>query len=254
MAFQGKKAYHVKYMIDIYNMVKDGFSDKNMAKHFGITCSCFCNWKKRYKSVQYAIKKATKDRKSVNDMDWSEYIKNKIPDHLKPLWKEITQFERDASGYDLARQLLKKKPARIRQELLCHAILACNFNMTKALRKTGVTRSMVNYWTENDPEFIQLLNEIKDIKGDLFEEGLFRLVRAGDSGAIIFGNKTLNRKRGYGEHVTTSFEANINVTALPLHELDLAPDILRAILEAVNKKKQIDSNVIEAKQITGESK
>lgn len=249
----GLKKYHVRMMIDIYSMARDGYNDKIIAKALGVTPAAFCLWKKKYKSVQYAFKKAEKDKKSIDNMDWTEYIKNRIPDHLKSLWNEISQYDSNASGYEMAQQLLHRKSRRIRQDLLCHAILACNFNLTKALRKVGVARCTFVKWMENDPEFVELLNEVREIKQDLFEEGLIRLVRAGDSPAIIFANRTVNRKRGYGEHVSTSFEANINVTSLPLHELDLAPEILRALMEAMNKRKQIAANVIEAKQIAGET-
>ena len=245
-----RKTFKLRYILDIYALARDGANDKTIAKHLGVTAAAFCIWKRKA-CVKYALKKAEKDKQTLVNVNWSDYIRERIPDHLKPLWNEITRFETDVSGYDKAKQLLSKKSSRIKQELVVYSIMSSNFNTTKALRRVGVSRSTFRKWSETDPDFAELLNEVVEIKRDFFEEGLIKLVQQGDSPATIFGNRTLNRKRGYGEHISTSTDVNVTVTALPLHELDLPNEVLRTILQAIKKKKQVESQVIEQKSLTG---
>jgi len=232
--------FKTKYLIDIYSLARDGANDKIIAKALGVTPSCFCGWKKSRPGVQYAIKKAYRDRKNNDKMDWKTYIRGRLPSHLQALWDEITEFERDTSGYGKIEKLLSKKSRRIRQELLVYAILVTGFSLTKALRKVAIKRVTFYKWIESDPEFVELLNEVNEMKKDFFEEGLLRLVKAGDSPAIIFGNRTLNRDRGYGEILETRSSLNVSVTSIPIGKLNLSPDILRTILDAV-KSQDIDT-------------
>jgi hypothetical protein len=251
-----RKSFKLKYIIDIYSLARDGANDKVIARHLNVTPACFSQWKKKHKSVIYALQKAEEHKSSVTDVDWTSYINNRIPDELKPIWRELTRFESDTSGYDKARQLIEGESKKIRQQLVVYSVLSSNFNLTKALKRVGVSRSMFNRWAENDPDFVALLNEVQEIKGDFFEEGLMKLVQQGDSPATIFGNRTFNRKRGYGEHISTTTDVNVTVAALPLHELDLPSSVLRQILDAMKKKNKaipVASTVIEhsAKQLEG---
>jgi hypothetical protein len=236
-----KTAFKMKYIIDIYSLARDGASDKVIAKHLGVTPACFCGWKRTKKAVTYALKRADSDRKSVTSVNWKDYIRQRIPSHLKDLWDEITRYESDISGYDKVKLLLGKKSRRIRQELLVFAILSTNFNVTKALKKVGIPRGTFNKWSELDPDFVTLLNEVTQIKKDFFEEGLIKLVQQGDSPATIFGNRTLNSDRGYGEKIENRLSASVTVTSIPISELDLPSDILRIILNAVKARDTINA-------------
>jgi hypothetical protein len=80
---------------------------------------------------------------------------------------------------------------------------------------------------------VDLLVEVEQIKKDFFEEGLLKLVKAGDSSATIFGNRTLNRDRGYGEVTETRVSGVVGVASLPLDKLNLPVDVLRVVLNAV---------------------
>lgn len=222
-----------KYIIDIYAMARDGANDKTIAKTLGVTPAGFVGWKRKHKGVRYALKRANKDRKNNTDLNWTEYIHDRLPKHLHNIWDKITQFGRDPSGYGKIEKLLGKESRRARQELLVYAILSCGFSLAKALRKVAISRSTFLHWAESDPEFAELLTEVEEIKKDFFEEGLLKLVKAGDSPATIFGNRTLNRSRGYGEVTETRVSGVIGIASITIGELDLSPDVLRSILEAV---------------------
>jgi len=228
--------FKMRYIIDIYVMARDGANDKTIAKALGVTPAGFVGWKRKHKGVRYALKKANKDRKDNTDLNWTEYIHTRLPKHLHDIWDKITQFGQDPSGYGKIEKLLGKESRRARQELLVYAILSSGFSLAKALRKVAISRSTFLHWAETDPEFVELLTEVEEIKRDFFEEGLLKLVKAGDSPATIFGNRTLNRSRGYGEITETRVSGVIGVASITIGELDLPPNILRSILNAVTSK------------------
>ena len=226
-------AFKSRFVIDIYAMARDGANDKTIAKTLGVTPAGFVGWKRNHKGVQYALKRAKKDRNSGADLDWTEYIRGQLPKRLRQVWDKITEFGQDPSGYGKIEKLLGKESRRARQELLVYAILSSGFSLAKALRKVAIPRNTFLHWAETDPEFVELLTEIDEIKKDFFEEGLIKLVKAGDSPATIFGNRTLNRSRGYGEITETRVSGVIGVASITVGELNLPPDVLRSILKAV---------------------
>jgi len=120
--------------------------------------------------------------------------------------------------------------------LLIYALLITGFNLSKALRKVAIPRNTFSHWAESDPEFVDLLVEVEQIKKDFFEDGLIKLVKAGDSPSTIFANKTLNRDRGYGEVIESRISGTLAVASIAISELSLSPAILRGILDAVKER------------------
>jgi len=243
-----------KFIIDIYSMARDGMSEVVMSKKLGITRPCFTQWRNKHKSVRYALKKAKEDRRKGTNLNWTEYVSRQLPTRLQSIWSKITEYGCDATGYGKVEKLLSKETHRVRQELLVYAILISGFSLSKALKKVAIPRGTFVHWAETDPDFVELLTEVEEIKKDFFEEGLIKLIKAGDSPATIHGNKTLNRDRGYGEVIEQRISGMVGIASLPIGELNLPPEILRAILQAVeareNKQKTLPSgvdNVIDVK-------
>ena len=235
-------------------MARDGMSGASIAKALHVTGACFSIWKKNKKSVRYALKRGAEDRRKNTNLNWTDYISGQLPARLQTVWSKITEYSSDSSGYNKVQKLLNKETHRVRQELLVYAIMVSGFSLAKALRKVAIPRATFVQWAETDPDFVELLTEVEQIKKDFFEEGLMRLVKAGDSPATIFGNRTLNRDRGYGEVIETQISGMVGVVSLPLAELDLPPEILRVILQAVEARenKQLPSgvdNVIDVKNV-----
>lgn len=84
---------------------------------------------------------------------------------------------------------------------------------------------------------------------DFYKEGLFNLVKKGDSAATIFANKTFNRERGYGEVTEKRITSTLEVKSLPLEQLNLPVDILRTVLNAV---KEYENSQIKRLPVTSE--
>ena len=231
--------FKTRFLIDIYELALAGASDKTIAKHLGVSTAGFCGWKQEKKLVRYALKKAMKKRAVNEDTDWRGYIRGKLPPKIQDVWDKITEFEQESNGYTKIESLLNGKGRHVRQQLLVYAMLYTGFNTSKALRKVAISRSEFNKWKENDPEFMELLDEIKFIQKDFFEEGLIKLVRRGDSPAIIHVAKTFNRDRGYGEHTELRVSGNIGFIPIPIHELDLPVEVQRILLEALREKEKM---------------
>lgn len=233
--------YKHRFAVDIFAMAREGASDKVIAKQLGVGAPTLSNWKKKHPSVRYAFKKARKERKANENTDWQAYVRGRLSKKLVPLWDKIVTFEREQNGYSRIEALLEGKGKRTRQQLLVYALLQTGFNLSKALRKVAISRRTFDEWRENDPEFIDLVGEIELVKKDFFEEGLVRLIRSGDSPATIFANRTVNRDRGYGESTEVKLSGNIGFIPVPIHELDLPLEVQRAILEAINNRKDTKS-------------
>jgi len=202
----------------------------------GITGAGFVGWKRRYKDVRYALKQAKKDKSDSSKLNLHGFVKNQLPPKLQQAWDKITEYGKETSGYGKIEKMMGKESRHIRQELLIYAIMMSGFSLSKALRKVAIPRATFNRWKENDADFVELYNEVEHIKKDFIEESFLRLIRDGDSPATIVGNRTLNRDRGYGEVSETIVSGMIGVASVQIGELDLPPEILRAVLEAVKQR------------------
>lgn len=232
--------YRPRYAVDVYRLAREGVNDKTIAKEFGLSGPGFSGWKKNYAAVRYALYRARRDRVEAEKMDWTEYVRGRLPPRLQKTWDKLMEFDKEASGYSQAEKLLQGKSTRMRQQLLVFSILSCGFNLSKALQKVRVSRQVFRTWMEEDPEFTELLHEVQEVKKDFFEEGLVRLIKSGDSPATIFANRTINRDRGYAEMM--EHHHTVGFAPIPVAELDLPPETLRVLLEALRRKQLPETN------------
>jgi len=234
------RIFKPKYVVDIYRMAIQGMTEKRIAKELKVSSTGFSYWKKLHPSVRYALKTAKEDMKKGNLDDWMEYIKGRLPPKLQEFWNELCAFDNDTTGYGKIQRLMKTKGVRVQQQMLLYSILTCGFNLSKALRKVGISRTTFTRWLETDIQFMELIKEVQEIKKDFFEEGLIRLVRAGDSPATIFANRTLNRDRGYAEKTEHVITGTLQMAPISIGELDLPKEVLSVLAEAI-KRKQLEN-------------
>lgn len=247
-------AFKTRFIVDIYSLALQGCNDRAIGKYLGVSPAGFCGWKKTKKMVRYALWKAHKDRNQSKAINWNEYVRGRLPKKLRRVWDEITAFEREDNGYSKIRLLLDGKSKRVRQHLFICSLLSCGFNVSKALRKVGMSRTTLDIWVEKDHEFVELVREVELTKKDFFEEGLVNLVKQGDSPATIFANRTMNKDRGYGERLEIDNSLTIGVKPISISELDLPLEVQRMILDAIKQQQQmkhVESETVETKRLTG---
>jgi hypothetical protein len=71
--------------------------------------------------------------------------------------------------------------------------------VSTACKSIGMARSTFYNWINADPEFKSAVEELQEYALDVAESELHKLIKKGDTTAIIFYLKTKGKKRGYVE-------------------------------------------------------
>lgn len=241
-----KKIWNDALAFEIYELVKSGLTASKVAGAIGVSLITFRKWQKRKPLLKIAVKKGRKIYKS-NTKDGPnirDYIFERLPLHLRKIWKEINKLDKVTSGTERINALLEKRGKRVRQHLFCYAWVHGNFSISQALRKVCISRSAFDKWRTDEPEFAEMLEEIEWHKKNFFEDALCTLVKGGDTSATIFVNKTYNRKRGYGDKT----DVNINVsgevkhTIIPIDSLQLSLAARKEILQSLDTASRMSQN------------
>lgn len=74
-----------------------------------------------------------------------------------------------------------------------------SWHISKACENTGISRGTFYHWVNNDKEFAEAYNEVKEKDLDDTELQLKKLEQEGNVTAIIFKLKTQGKSRGYVE-------------------------------------------------------
>jgi hypothetical protein len=181
-------------------------------------------------AMAYAYRLAK--RRRAERCSFRTYLTDRLSEEAKVIWKRLQT--NDSSQRQEVLRFLKSSGVKLRQELFLHALFSSKFNLSEALRITGLKKPAVEKWIDTDPEFRKLVAEVQWHKKNFFEDALISLVGAKDPAAVIFANKTLNADRGYSEkiQIQTNHEPEFSI-----EELDLDIDTKRRVLEAIKKKK-----------------
>ena len=228
-----------EYVFYIYDLTKDGHSASEIAKILGVGIMTLNKWKKRHPMVHLAIShgKEIMSLQHKRTPTFKSYVFDRLPKKLQRLWNDIDRLDRSKTGYDQVLSLLEGKGRKARQHLFLYAWTQSNFSISKALSKVCVSRATFEKWKRNDPDFLDLVQEIDWHKKNFFEDALTNLVRTGDSSATIFVNRTQNADRGYSEkmQVEHKHSGSINVNLIDVDELSLPLSVRKMILQAHRK-------------------
>lgn len=252
------KKWHDGLYVEIYRLALQGWGNTAICETLGVARNTFQEWRGKRPAIDEALQlaRAGRTNKPKDEVTLEEYVVGRLPEDLKKLWKEINKIDKKNLGIEKLEEALKNRGKRVRQYLFLHALLSRRWNISEACRVVGIGRHQYEQWKKRDYGFSQLMQEMHQAVKDFYESALIERVYAGDTAAIVFANKTMNRDRGYNERlqvdVTTKEEHNIN---LRLEDLDLEPEVLRKILQAMERHQQKLEEVqeprkIEAKTIT----
>ena len=130
---------------------------------------------------------------------------------------------------------MNTRSKRARQRAWLGAFKANMFNITEACRKIRIDRSTYYRWLENDPDFVQAVQDAREEKIDFIEDQLLERISSGDTTAIIFALKTLAKHRGYVER-----QEIVGPVTTPLPPIDVKillqnPEI-RLALETISER------------------
>lgn len=239
------------YFVRIHELAKIGMSNKGMAKTLGVSHMTFNYWLKRKPELLEIIQEARGNDAAQTRESFLDYVYKRLTPALQSLWDEITQVDKAKSGVAKIEALLLNHGQRVRQQLFVHALVACNFNASEACRKVNISKKTFENWCHSDPDFQDLIDEIHWHKKNFFEGALMKLVKKGDTSAVIFVNKAFNKDRGYSDkqeidvkhqHIHAHAVVDIDSLKLPL-------EVRKQLLEAMENKDQeiieVDSNEVQ---------
>jgi hypothetical protein len=166
-------------------------------------------------------------------------LRGYVVKHMSPEAKRIwEQLQKDADSIEAIERLWGGKPKKLRQEIFAYVMMTSGFNVSAAMRATGVTKKQLDGW-KDDFEFLELIEEINFQKKNFFENQVIGLVAEGHPGAVLAVNKTINADRGYSEKLELKHSGNIdNGDNIKIEELDLDLETRKKVLEAVRRLKE----------------
>ena len=227
--------------VQVYEMAKDGMSDRAIAKALGISGSLIIEWKKKKPLLRLFLEEARKTKEISNASEtYQDFVYKRLPENLKPLWNEIQACSQAPGGIRKMEAMLRQSGKRARQHLFIYALPACNFNMTEACRKVNISRDTMNSWILREPKFAQMIQFLHEAKKDFFEGALIKLIKQGNANATIFANKTMNRDRGYGEKIQHEVSGTVEHkhTLVNIEDLHLPLEFRKQLLDYVRRAEQ----------------
>lgn len=232
-------------LFTIYEMAKVGSSPTKIADVLGVRRQTMMDWVMNRPEVTAAFEQA-KTRRLKSAQSFQQYVYDRLSPKLRDVWDEIRSFEGERNAQKRVEKILRTKGIRVRQHLFVHSLIHSNFNPSEACRMVNISKSTLEAWVRNDPDFCELLDEINWHKGNYFEGKLVGLVEAGVPSAIIFANRTFNRKRGYGNtlEVNTNIVNNTHVV-VDIDSLDLPIAVRKAMLDKIRAAKQMPAELPE---------
>lgn len=238
------KKWKDDYILKAYELARSGMSDRRIAGALGVSPVTFSDWLKKHKLLRKSLKKA---RQAACGSDAERTLKGYVYKNLSPtarkVWDKLKSIREDGSfdddaRYEIVDEIMASCTKRTMYELFLHALVTTNFSASEACAMVGITHNNLKNWILNSPEFRDVIREIDWHKGNFFESALFRLVEKGDSAAIIFANKTYNKKRGYSEKYEVEVTDNSDQPRTTVDDLDLPLEVKIAIRDALRRKKE----------------
>lgn len=228
--------WHDGLYIEIYELIKEGHSQKDIAELLKITIATLQRWIKERPALRDMIRKAKKHKGSLAKPDnFLDYIYDSLPPDVKQVWDELTEI--DETDSSLRRmELLVDQPVKIRQQLFIHALVTSNYSTSAACKQVGITKRIYETWILSDSGFSRLVEEVLWHKKNFIESALMAKIAEGDTTAIIFASKTLNRDRGYESRSEVKHSGTVLNASIGLDELNLPIELRRQLLAAARER------------------
>ena len=234
----------------IYELAKNGYSKKKIANACGITRHTLKIWFEKHEVCKKAYLKGAKLFASEGNQTttFTNYVSEHLPKKIQKKWDKIMVLGNRPRGPERVQAFLEAQDKVVQQYLFIHSLISCNFQKTKALKKIGLTYNKLHSWMQ-DVEFSTMVDFVHELRGDFFEDHLSQLVSEGDAKALIFVNRTFNRKRGYGDRLDVNVDGHVNYHhTISIDDTEMKLEDKKKLLNQI-RTKQIESKVIDVKPI-----
>lgn len=230
-----------KMYVKAYQLALDGMPDQQIARAIGVTRQSFLTWRKKDPALRDALAQARDQVKGEDGAaTFSDYVYRRLSPEAQDVLADIKKIGDAKNALAKIDAIFEKQGKRIRQYLFVHAFFGSNFDISMACTFVGISRMTFYRWTE-ESGFAEIMDDMMAGMGDLFQNHLVQRVKAGDTAAIIFANKTFNKDRGYGEQVEHKhIHHHVHDYRVTLDKLDLPDEVFEMILDAVRKQKAVE--------------
>ena len=184
------------------------------------------------------------------DLNHRDYVYGRLPPQLQKYWDKL---EKIGSGTDADIDRFIGDHGEGFRKAVFIKVAAEAFDVSAGMQRAGISGVVLKKWLRDDRNFRGIYDEVLFHKGNMIEKALMERIESGDTQAIIFASKTLNKDRGYGEvsRVEHSHTHEVNHTTINLMDLPLEPAILNTIVKAITDKQRADDTEEELKVIQG---
>lgn len=239
---RGKTKFEPTMYVTAYELARDGLSDKQVAQSLGVSGATFARWCSSDATLADAVSRGRSLRVPGKELTFHEYVYDHLSPELRGLWDKINECEHLTNARERTEALLAGHGVRVRQHLFLYALTQSMFNVSRSLRKLGISRKCYDNWRTSDPEFHDLMEEIHWYKANFFEQAFIGRVVAGDTLAILHAVKTKCRDRGYNEKIEVEHTGTINHQhTVAVADLDLPVEVRKAVLDALRRHQQADA-------------
>lgn len=233
-----------EFYLDIYELVRQGMRLSEVAEALGIPLTRLKRWIAEKPALEAAVERARGTEEEGKSETFMDYVYRMLPPDIQEVWDQLKEVEEEGNSVRRA-ELLVKQPTRVLQYLFVHAMICSNFNASEACRRIGITKRKYEKWIVTDPGFAALIDEVLWHKKNLFDAALVGLVKQGETSAVIFANRTLNRDRGYDHRTRIDINANVLHGHVDLDLLDVPVETKRQILAAIRAKAAAEADIID---------
>ena len=237
MKTRNKPKWDPKFYVTVYELCRDGLKLKQVAESIGVDFSTLKEWKRTDPTLAYAVQRGQEFARVNDSKTFAEMAFSRLSPELQETFSQLQALQMEPNPEKRAEMLLEGSGKRSRQTLFVHALIHCGFRMLDACRFVGVSRATVQKWKESDPDFLQLMDQVHEMKKDFCEGALMGLVASGNAPAVLFTNRTLNRDRGYDPKITISHEGNVK-HQVDISQLNLPVKVLEMVMKAVEQAKK----------------
>lgn len=242
-----------KFYITIYQLASEGLTNKDICKVLKVEPSTFNKWRRGDEVIDYALLQA-RGKKTRGNNTLQDHIFGHLSPRNQKLFKKITRIVKEPNGIRRVNKIFANRGENIRKEMFLYALANTYFDPSRAMRKVGLPKKMLDKWIEEDPQFASMVDEISYHKGNFFESKLVQLVDEGDPNVTMFANRTFNKDRGYADKVQVEHSGKVDhvhhqlvdITQLPLK---LQKAVYRA-MEDLDREEKKETLLLEANGVS----
>lgn len=239
---QQRTKWRPLYYAKAYAYAAEGMSNKDIASALGVNETTFVRWTKTKPDLPATLRLARQGTKRNDVPSFQDYVYKQLSPHLQACWDRLRTLEREPNGKERVESMLQQGGTRLRQHMFIHALVTGLWSPTNALKRTNTSKTELDRWTKEDPDFAKLMDEIHWHKQNWYISQFDMRVAAGDTTAVLHAVKTIAADRGYNDRLTVEHTGTVehqHNQQLDLTELDLPPQVQRQILDAIKQRQQL---------------